>query len=75
MARKVDIDDLIDAEEVAELLGLSRATSISVYQKRYPDMPRPVVSRPSGRCLLWLRSEIERWARDASPRRRGSSGS
>jgi predicted DNA-binding transcriptional regulator AlpA len=75
MARKVDIDDLIDAEEVAAILGLSRATSVSVYQKRYPDMPRPVVSRPSGRCLLWLRSEVERWARDANPKRRGSSGS
>ena len=44
MGRKVEIADLIDAGEVAELLGLSRATSISVYQRRYPDMPRPVVS-------------------------------
>jgi glutathione-regulated potassium-efflux system ancillary protein KefG len=65
MGRKVEIADLIDAGEVAQLLGLSRATSISIYQRRYPDMPRPVVSRPSGRCLLWLRSEIEAWARRA----------
>ncbi len=72
MGRKVDIDDLIDATEVAALLGLSGPRSVSVYQTRYPDMPRPALTRPSGRCLLWLRSEIATWARHsgrrASPR-------
>jgi predicted DNA-binding transcriptional regulator AlpA len=62
MGRRVDVDDLIDAEEVARLIGLARATSVSVYQQRYPDMPRPIVRRVSGRCQLWLRQEIEAWA-------------
>lgn len=65
MGRRIDVEDLVDAGEVAELLGLAGANVVSVYQKRYEDMPRPVVQRPSGRCLLWLRSDIEKWARRA----------
>jgi predicted DNA-binding transcriptional regulator AlpA len=58
----VDPADLIDAQAVAELLGLSTRTSVSVYQRRYRDMPRPVVDLGRGRPLLWLRSEVEAWA-------------
>jgi predicted DNA-binding transcriptional regulator AlpA len=63
--RLVDPDELIDATEVAELLGLSRRTSVSVYQRRYPDMPKPIVERGPRRLKLWLRSEIEAWARSS----------
>lgn len=57
----VDTSELIDARGVAELLGLSHPNSVSTYQHRYPDMPRPVVDLGEGRCKLWLRSEMERW--------------
>jgi predicted DNA-binding transcriptional regulator AlpA len=63
MGRRVDIDDLIDAKEVAALLGLSSRNVVSVYQRRYSDRPRPVIARPSGRCQLWSRSEIIAWSR------------
>lgn len=62
MTPKVDTDDLIDASEVAKLLGLSQRNSVSLYQRRYPDMPRPVVERGGGRTKLWLRSAIEAWS-------------
>lgn len=62
MTPRVDTDDLIDAQEVAEILGLAQRNSVSLYQRRYRDMPRPVVERGGGRTKLWLRSEIERWA-------------
>jgi len=68
MAPRVNTEDLIDAQGVADLLGLAQRTSVSVYQKRYPDMPRPVVDLGRGRPQLWLRPEIERWHRQ---RRRG----
>jgi len=58
---QVDTDDLIDAHEVAEILGLAHRNSVSLYQRRYPDMPRPVVERGGARTKLWLRSEIEHW--------------
>jgi len=59
----VKTEDLIDAQGIAELLGLAHRNTVSVYQKRYPDMPRPVVDLGQGRPLLWLRQEIEKWAR------------
>jgi glutathione-regulated potassium-efflux system ancillary protein KefG len=59
----VDTEDLIDARDVAAILGLSQPGNVSLYQRRYPDMPRPVVTLGRGRCMLWLRPEIERWAR------------
>jgi len=63
VSRRVDLDDLIDATDVAAILGLSRATSVYVYLSRYPDMPRPVVDRGPKRARLWLRTEVEAWER------------
>ena len=76
MTRLVDTDDLIDAHDVAEIVGLSQPGNVSLYQRRYPDMPRPVVTLGRGRCMLWLRPEVEKWADDlvasgrTRPRRR-----
>lgn len=61
MARLVDPDDLIDSRTVSELLGLSHVNSVSLYQRRYQDMPRPVVDLGPGRVRLWLRSEVLAW--------------
>lgn len=58
----VDTTDLIDARGVADLLGLSHPNSVSTYQHRYDDMPRPVVDLGEGRCKLWLRADIEAWS-------------
>ena len=62
MTPLVDTNDLIDARDVAQILGLSHPGNVSLYQRRYPDMPHPVVRLGRGRCVLWLRPEIERWA-------------
>jgi predicted DNA-binding transcriptional regulator AlpA len=62
MGRKVDVDDLIDTQEVAAILGLAHRNTVSEYQARYLEMPRPVVERRGGRLKLWLRPEVERWA-------------
>ncbi len=58
----VDTRDLIDAHGVAEILGLAQPNSVSTYQRRYPEMPRPVVDLGKGRCKMWLRPEIEKWS-------------
>ena len=57
----LDAEDGVDAQGVAELLGLAQRNTVSAYQRRYPAMPRPVVDLGQGRCKLWLKSEIERW--------------
>jgi predicted DNA-binding transcriptional regulator AlpA len=60
VAEPVDPADLIDATEVAPLVGLTNPNGVSVYRRRYDDFPEPVVIK--GRCLLWLRPDIEVWA-------------
>jgi predicted DNA-binding transcriptional regulator AlpA len=61
MGRLVDIEDLVDAHDVAAMLGLSQVTSVHLYQRRYADMPRPVLDRGGRRARLWLRSEMKEW--------------
>lgn len=62
MGRKIDVDDLIDANEVARLLGLAHRNSVTTYLNRYPDMPRPTVEIRGSRIRLWSRPEIMNWA-------------
>ena len=60
----VDVDDLISASEVAEILGLAHYNSVTTYLRRYEDFPQPVIDKSGGRIRLWLRSGIEAWDRD-----------
>ena len=64
MAPMVNTDHLVDAREVADILGLAHPNSVSLYQRRYADMPRPVLDLGAGRPRLWLKPEILRWASD-----------
>jgi predicted DNA-binding transcriptional regulator AlpA len=57
----IDPVELVNAQEAAPLIGLSNPSGVSVYRRRYSDFPRPIVEK--GQCVLWLRSEIEAWAR------------
>lgn len=66
LAFAADGDDVIEARVVAEILGLSHPNSVSIYQRRYTDMPRPVIDVGQSRCKLWLRSGVEAW-KDARP--------
>jgi len=68
VGRYIDTDDVIDAQGVADLLGLSQRNTVSLYQRRYPQMPRPVIDLGHGRCKLWSRSDIQSWANDRQPR-------
>lgn len=66
---KIDPADLVDATEVASLLGLSHRTAVSTYRSRYSDFPEPIITK--GRCVLWYRQDVEAWARSTG--RLGSS--
>lgn len=64
---RIDTEDLVDAQGVADILGLRSPTArnaISVYQRRYLDMPRPIVDLGKGRPRLWSRKAVEKWARE-----------
>jgi hypothetical protein len=64
VGKSVELSDLIDAQGVAAMLGLSQRNTVSRYQQRYPDMPRPVIDLGRGRPRLWLRSQVIGWMRE-----------
>jgi len=63
-------DDLIDAAEVARILGLAHRNSVSTYRSRYKDFPAARPAPSGGRTLLWPRSEILAWHEAFTARRR-----
>jgi predicted DNA-binding transcriptional regulator AlpA len=67
----VRTEQLIDAQEVARLVGLSRRNTVSQYLNKYANMPRPVIDLGPSRPRLWLRPEIEEWVQQRQPVRRG----
>ena len=62
MSPRVATEDLLDAQGVADILGLSHRNTVFQYQRKYEDMPRPIIDLGEGRVKLWLRQDIERWA-------------
>lgn len=63
VAPAFDPADLVDAVGVAEILGLSSRGAVSVYRSRYDDFPTPVLDLGKGRPMLWLRADVEAWAK------------
>jgi glutathione-regulated potassium-efflux system ancillary protein KefG len=66
----VPTEDLLDAQGVADILQLAHRNTVSQYQQRYDDMPKPVIDLGKGRVKLWLRPEIEGWAAEQASRGR-----
>ena len=62
MGKKVDVDDLVDAREVAAMLGLSSPRAVAVYASR--GLPDPIIDRGPNTAKLWLRQDIESWMKD-----------
>lgn len=62
VARLVDLDDLLDAHDVAELIGLTNPNGLPMYRARYDDFPEPVWRSRGGRCQVWLREDVVGWA-------------
>jgi hypothetical protein len=52
---------LVDAAEVAGMLRLSQRNSVSTYQHRYADFPRPVIDRGPRKARFWRRDDIITW--------------
>jgi predicted DNA-binding transcriptional regulator AlpA len=57
----LNTEELIDSRTLAQMLGLAHPNSVSLYQRRYADMPRPVVDLGTGRPRLWHRPAIAEW--------------
>ena len=61
MGRRVDLDDLVGAAEIAARLGVARTQVVHVWRKRHADFPEPVTVL--SQTLVWLWPEVEAWAK------------
>lgn len=73
------LDDLLDADQVADLLGLASGDVVRTYASARTDFPAPILPRDltdpkrSRSTRYWYRPDIVRWRRANPPRRRGST--
>ena len=61
MGRRLDVEQLVDAAEIAERLGVSGRQVVQNWVHRYEDFPTPAVRRT--RAVLWYWPEVKTWAR------------
>jgi predicted DNA-binding transcriptional regulator AlpA len=61
MGRKVDVDDLVGAAEIAERLGLAHSQTVHTIRRRHADFPDPIATLK--RAHVWSWRDVERWAK------------
>lgn len=61
MGRKLDVDQLVGAAEIAELFGVKRTTVIHDWRRRHPDFPEPVAQLTA--ALVWNWPDVEAWGK------------
>ena len=60
MGRKVDVEDLVGAAEIATRLEVKRPQVVHEWRKRHSDFPEPVAILSNG--LIWDWRDVARWA-------------
>jgi hypothetical protein len=61
MARRVDVDQLVGAKEIAARLQVRGKSAVHDWRRRHDDFPIPI-AQVSG-VHIWLWPEVEAWAR------------
>jgi predicted DNA-binding transcriptional regulator AlpA len=61
VGKKVDVNDLVGAHEIANRLGVARPQVIHEWRRRHLDFPEPVATLRS--ALIWDWSDIRAWAK------------
>jgi hypothetical protein len=59
--RKVEVEDLVGAAEIAARLGSERTSLVHDFRRRHPDFPEPVAELKAG--LVWAWPDVEKWAK------------
>jgi predicted DNA-binding transcriptional regulator AlpA len=62
MGRKIDVDLLVDASEIARRTGRRRPQAVHNWRARYPDFPEPVAV--FGKAVLWYWPDVKKWAEE-----------
>jgi predicted DNA-binding transcriptional regulator AlpA len=60
VGRRVDVDDLVGADEIAQRLGVARRQAVHLWRQRYPDFPTPVATLKT--AMVWDWNDVKAWA-------------
>ena len=60
MGKKIDLNCLVGAAEIAQRLNIKRPHLIHDWRRRYPEFPKPIVELTG--ILLWDWQDVEHWA-------------
>lgn len=60
MNRRVAVQDLVGAHEIAERLGVARPQVVHDWRRRHADFPQPIAQLKT--ALIWEWTEVEKWA-------------
>lgn len=60
MGKKIDVDDLVGAHEIAQRLGVARPQVVHEWRRRHADFPEPIATLKT--ALIWDWVEVHRWA-------------
>lgn len=60
MGRRLDVDQLVGAAEIADRLGVSNSQVIHVWRYRHPDFPQPVTTLKT--AMIWYWPDVRAWA-------------
>lgn len=61
MGRKIDVDELVGAGDIAARLGVASPQVVHMWRQRHKDFPPPVAT--IAQTLIWAWPDIEAWAR------------
>jgi hypothetical protein len=61
VGKKVDVDDLVGAHEIAQRLGVARPQVVHEWRRRHADFPEPIANLKT--ALIWDWADIARWAK------------
>jgi hypothetical protein len=62
MGKKVDVDQLVGASDIAKRLGLTKPQNVHALIRWFDDFPAPVAVIGGG-IKVWEWAPVEQWAR------------
>jgi hypothetical protein len=61
VGRRIDVQGLVGATEIAERIGVSHPETVHAWRRRYPDFPKPVAKLKQ--AMVWYWPDVQRWAK------------
>lgn len=64
MGKKVDVNDLVGAHEIAQRLRVARPQVVHEWRRRHANFPEPIATLKT--ALIWDWREVQMWATETN---------